>query len=41
MVEEAMGTRGLPVRDLLVAVREHVVQRVGCAVAAVVFWKDV
>jgi arginine decarboxylase len=40
MVEEAMATRGLPIREVLVAVKEHVVQRVGCAVAAVVFWKD-
>lgn len=41
MVEEAMGTRGLPIGDILVAVKDHVVRRVGCAVAAVVFWKDV
>ncbi len=40
MVEEAMAARGLPIRDILVAVKDHVVQRVGCAVAAVVFWKD-
>jgi arginine decarboxylase len=41
MVEEAMATRGLSIRTILVAVKDHVVQRVGCAVAAVVFWKDV
>lgn len=40
MVEEALGLRGLPVDEILVGVTDHVVQRVGCAVAAVVFWKD-
>lgn len=40
MVEEAMATRGLSTDEILVAVKDHVVQRVGCAVAAVVFWKD-
>lgn len=40
MVEEAMALRGLPVDEILVAVKDHVVQRVGCAIAAVVFWKD-
>ncbi len=40
MVEEAMAMRGLVADEILVAVKDHVVQRVGCAVAAVVFWKD-
>jgi arginine decarboxylase len=40
MVEEAMALRDLPVADIKVAVAEHVVQRIGCAVAAVVFWPD-
>jgi len=38
MVEEAMAVRDLPLREIRVAVKEHVVQRIGCAVAAVVFW---
>lgn len=40
MVDEAMTMRGLAVDEILVAVRDHVVQRVGCAVAAVVLWRD-
>jgi arginine decarboxylase len=38
MVEEAMATRELPIKEVRVALREHVVQRIGCAIAAVVFW---
>ncbi|MDQ7819431.1 MAG: arginine decarboxylase, pyruvoyl-dependent [Armatimonadota bacterium] len=38
MVEEAMAVRDLPVDDIRVASAEHVVQRIGCVVAAVVFW---
>jgi arginine decarboxylase len=38
MVAEAMAVRELPVTEVRVAVREHVVQRSGCAIAAVVFW---
>lgn len=38
MVEEAMAVRDLPLHDLRVAVKEHVVQRIGCVIAAVVFW---
>ncbi|MDQ7843282.1 MAG: arginine decarboxylase, pyruvoyl-dependent [Armatimonadota bacterium] len=38
MVEEAMALRDLAVREIRVAVIEHVVERIGCAVAAVVFW---
>lgn len=40
MVEEAMALRDLPLADIRVAVKEHVVQRLGCAVAAVVFWPE-
>lgn len=40
MVEEAMAMRGLQVDEVLVAVKDHVVQRVGCAIAAVVFWRN-
>ncbi len=39
MVEEAMALRGLAISEIVVAVREHVVQRIGCAIAAVVFWR--
>jgi arginine decarboxylase len=39
MVEEAMALRGLSTREIVVAGREHVVQRIGCAIAAVVFWR--
>lgn len=38
MVEEAMALRDLPLADIRVAVKEHIVQRIGCAVAAAVFW---
>ncbi len=38
MVEEAMAFRELRVDDIIVGCKAHVVQRVGCAVAAVVFW---
>lgn len=40
MVEEAMALRDLPVAEIRVAVAEHVVQRIGCVVAAVVFWPE-
>lgn len=40
MVEEAMALRDLPVADIKVAVKDHIVQRIGCVVAAVVFWPD-
>jgi len=40
MVEEAMALRDLSVADIKIAMKEHVVQRIGCAVAAVVFWRD-
>jgi arginine decarboxylase len=38
MVEEAMAARDLAVDEIRVASREHVVQRIGCVIAAVVFW---
>lgn len=40
MVEEAMAVRDLPADEIRVAVKEHVVQRIGCVIAAVVFWPD-
>lgn len=40
MVEEAMALRDLPVAEIRVAVKEHMVERIGCAVAAVVFWPE-
>ncbi|HXF83437.1 MAG TPA: arginine decarboxylase, pyruvoyl-dependent [bacterium] len=41
MVEEAMALRGLPLAEVRVAAKEHIVERIGCAVAAVVFWPEV
>lgn len=38
MVEEAMAMRDLRVEDIVVAAKDHVVQRIGCVVAAAVFW---
>jgi arginine decarboxylase len=40
MVQEAMATRGLRTREIVVACKDHVVRRMGCAVAAVLFWPD-
>jgi len=40
MVEEAMAFRELRVDDIIVACKAHVVQRIGCAIAAVVFWPE-
>lgn len=40
MVQEAMATRGLQVTEVVVAARDHVVQRMGCVVAAVLLWSD-
>lgn len=39
MVEEALEIRGLPPEKIVVASREHVVERTGCVIAAVVFWR--
>ena len=38
MVEEALAVRDLHLGEIRVAVTEHVVQRIGCAIAAAVFW---
>ena len=38
MVEEGFARRSLPLERLAVHVAEHRVERVGCAVAAVVLW---
>jgi arginine decarboxylase len=38
MVEEGFARRGLPLERLAVHIAEHRVERVGCAVAAVVLW---
>ncbi|MBI2972840.1 MAG: arginine decarboxylase, pyruvoyl-dependent [Armatimonadetes bacterium] len=40
MVEEAMAIRDLPIEKIVVAAKDHVVQRIGCAVAGVVFWRN-
>ena len=40
MVEEAMAARGLRPVETVVAVKEHVVQRTGCAIAAVLLWPE-
>ncbi len=40
MVREAFDVRGLALREIVVASREHVVERLGCAVAAVLLWPD-
>jgi arginine decarboxylase len=40
MVEEALATRGLHIRQIVVGVKDHVVRRMGCVVAAVLFWPD-
>lgn len=41
MVAEALDIRGLAPEKIVVASREHVVERTGCVVAAVVFWPEV
>jgi arginine decarboxylase len=40
MVDEAMAMRGLHTTEIVVACKDHVVQRMGCVVAAVLFWPD-
>lgn len=40
MVAESMAMRGLKTREIIVAASEHVVDRTGCVVAAVLFWPD-
>jgi len=38
MVQEAFQQRGLPLDEVVVVVREHGVERVGCAVAVALLW---
>jgi arginine decarboxylase len=40
MVAEAMAARRLHPKEVVVASKDHVVQRMGCVVAAVLFWPD-
>lgn len=40
MVDEALAARGLRTVETVVAAREHVVQRTGCVVAAVLLWPE-
>ena len=40
MVDEALASRGLRNVETVVAVKEHVVQRTGCVVAAVLLWPE-
>jgi len=40
MVVEAFEVRGLKLKETIVATKEHVVQRTGCSIAAVLFWPD-
>ncbi len=40
MVEEAFQQRGLRLDEVVVAAKEHVVRRVGCAVAVALLWPD-
>lgn len=38
MVEETMAMRDLRLDEIIVAAKDHIVQRIGCSVAAAVFW---
>ncbi len=38
MIDEGFARRGLSLRDVIVRSIEHKVERIGCAVAAVVMW---
>lgn len=40
MIREAFEIRGLRLREIVVESTEHVVERTGCSVAAVLFWPD-
>ncbi len=40
MVDEALAARGLRGVDTVVAAKEHLVQRTGCVVAAVLLWPE-
>jgi arginine decarboxylase len=41
MVEEAFRQRDLALDQIVVAVKDHVVRRTGCAIAAALFWPHV
>jgi arginine decarboxylase len=38
MIDEGFARRGLTLKDIIVRSIEHKVERIGCAVAAVVLW---
>lgn len=40
MIADAMAARGLHLREVVIGVKDHVVERMGCVVAAVLFWPD-
>jgi arginine decarboxylase len=40
MVVEGMQMRGIKTREVVVAAKDHVVDRMGCVVAAVLFWPE-
>jgi len=40
MVADAFQMRGLPLAEVTVVVREHLVERTGCVVAVAVMWPD-
>ncbi|MDR7420535.1 MAG: arginine decarboxylase, pyruvoyl-dependent [Armatimonadota bacterium] len=40
MVAEGMAARGLRTKEIVIASKDHVVKRMGCVVAAVLFWPD-
>jgi arginine decarboxylase len=40
MIDEALRMRGLRLKETIVGAKDHVVQRTGCVVAAVLFWPD-
>lgn len=40
MIDEALVVRGLRAAETIVSVKEHIVQRTGCVVAAVLLWPE-
>jgi arginine decarboxylase len=40
MIADAMAARGLHLREIVIGAKDHVVERMGCVVAAVLFWPD-
>jgi arginine decarboxylase len=40
MLDEAFRVRGEPIREMRVFATEHVVERIGCAVAAITLLSD-